>query len=208
MECAKCSKLACSDNDLEKAPEGCPSVDQAKVFKEARKEYEKPEIRKIHQTAAHIEVTGYMKWPRVVELINFSKKMDYKHLGIAFCVGLRHEARTLTKILEKEGFKVTSGICTQGCLVKKEIDIPDEDTFTGAEEVGCNPIGQAYYLNSQKTDLNIVVGLCIGHDINFIKYSKAPTTVLLVKDRVTTHNPAAVLYSRYYKSKLFEIEEP
>ncbi|MHA1354994.1 MAG: DUF1847 domain-containing protein, partial [Candidatus Heimdallarchaeota archaeon] len=66
---------------------------------------------------------------------------------------------------------------------------------------GCNPIGQAYYLNSQKTDMNIVVGLCIGHDINFIKYSEAPTTVLVVKDRVSTHNPAAILYSRYYKNK-------
>jgi uncharacterized metal-binding protein len=54
--------------------------------------------------------------------------------------------------------------------------------------------------------MNVVVGLCIGHDINFIKYSKAPTTVLVVKDRVTTHNPAAVLYSRYYKNKYFDID--
>ncbi|MHA1186778.1 MAG: DUF1847 domain-containing protein, partial [Candidatus Heimdallarchaeota archaeon] len=111
------------------------------------------------------------------------------------------EASVLTKILEKNDFKIFSGICTSGALQKKELDIPDSDTFSTAEEIGCNPIGQAYYLNSQKTDMNIVVGLCIGHDINFIKYSEAPTTVLVVKDRVSTHNPAAILYSRYYKNK-------
>ena len=206
MQCSKCPSVNCSNRDLENAPKGCPSVDFKDVFAEAKKEYEKPEIKKISQAAAHVEVTGYLKWPRVQELMVFAKKMGYKKLGIAFCIGLQHEAKILTKILEKNDFKVISGICTSGSLQKKELDIPDSDTFTTAEEVGCNPIGQAFYLDSQKTDLNIVVGLCIGHDINFIKYSKAPTTVLVVKDRVTTHNPAAVLYSRYYKNKYFELD--
>ena len=206
VQCAKCSNLACSKNELEKAPIGCPSVDHKDVFSEARKEYEKPDIRKIHQTAAHIEVTGYMKWPRLKELIEFSKKMGYKKLGMAFCIGLHEEAKIITKILEHNGFEVVSGICTQGALQKKDIDIPDEDTFDTGDEVGCNPIGQAFYLNSQKTELNFIVGLCIGHDINFIKYSKAPTTPLIVKDRVTTHNPVAAVYSRYYKNKFLDTD--
>jgi uncharacterized metal-binding protein len=35
----------------------------------------------------------------------------------------------------------------------------------------------------------------------FAKYSRAPVTTLVVKDRVTGHNPAAVLYGQnfYYK---------
>ncbi|NHK30634.1 MAG: DUF1847 domain-containing protein [Asgard group archaeon] len=206
MQCSKCTKLVCSSLEYDKAPEGCPTIDDKKVFQEARKEYEKPEIRKISQTAAHVEVTGYMKWPRVKELIIFAQKMGYKKLGIAFCIGLQAEAKVLTQILEKNDFEVVTGICTIGSLQKKELDIPDQDTFTSAEEVGCNPIGQAYFLNSRETDLNIVVGLCIGHDINFIKHSKAPTTVLIVKDRVTTHNPAAVIYSRYYKKKYFNLD--
>ncbi|NHJ84585.1 MAG: DUF1847 domain-containing protein [Asgard group archaeon] len=206
MQCTKCGNIACSKNDLEHAPKGCPSVDFADEFRKAKMEYEKSDIRKIHQAAAHVEVTGYMQWPRVKELMVFCEKMGYKKLGIAFCIGLKEEAKVLTQILEKDNFIVYSGMCTSGALQKKEIDIPDEDTFTTAEEVGCNPIGQAFYLNAQKTDINIVVGLCIGHDINFIKYSKAPTTVLIVKDRVTTHNPAAVLYSRYYKNKYFDLD--
>jgi uncharacterized metal-binding protein len=206
MQCSKCNKLTCVSREDNKAPKGCPTIDDKEVFQDARKEYEKPKIRKISQTAAHVEVTGYMKWPRVKELIIFAQKMGYKKLGIAFCIGLQDEAKVLTQILEKNDFEVVTGICTIGSLQKKELDIPNQDTFTSAEEVGCNPIGQAYFLNSKETDLNIVVGLCIGHDINFIKHSKAPTTVLIVKDRVTTHNPAAVIYSRYYKNKYFEID--
>lgn len=45
-------------------------------------------------------------------------------------------------------------------------------------------------LNDLQTDLNIIVGLCIGHDILFTKYSEAPVTTFIVKDRVTGHNPA------------------
>lgn len=205
MQCSKCPILACRDKELEKAPKGCPTVEFAEVYQEARKEYEKPAKRKMHQVAAHIETTGYMKWPRLKEIMEFSKKMDYQRIGIAFCIGLKEEAKVITQILEKNGFEVFTAICTQGSLQKKEIDIPDEDTFTGAEEVGCNPIGQAFYLNARETDLNLIVGLCVGHDINFQNHSKAPTTVLVVKDRVTTHNPAAVIYSRYYKKKYFHL---
>ena len=49
--------------------------------------------------------------------------------------------------------------------------------------------------------MNIIVGLCVGHDMLFAKYSDAPVTTLVGKDRVTGHNPAAVLYGQnfYYK---------
>ncbi|NHJ47493.1 MAG: DUF1847 domain-containing protein [Asgard group archaeon] len=201
MQCSKCNKLTCSSQEHEKAPKGCPTVDDKEIFQIARKELEDPEVLKTSQNAAHVEVTGYMKWPRVQEIVIFAKRMGYKRLGIAFCVGLQAEAEILTDILEFNDFEVYSGTCTIGSLQKKEMNIPNEDTFSSAEEVGCNPIGQAYFLNEKKTELNIVVGLCIGHDINFIRYSKAPTTVFIVKDRVTGHNPVAALYSRYYKRK-------
>ena len=37
----------------------------------------------------------------------------------------------------------------------------------------------------------------------FSKYSDAPVTTLIAKDRVLGHNPVAALYSGYYK-KLYE----
>jgi len=60
------------------------------------------------------------------------------------------------------------------------------------------------FLNKSKTDLNILLGLCVGHDSLFIKYSDAPITVLAVKDRVMGHNPLAAVYlsNGYYKKKL------
>jgi uncharacterized metal-binding protein len=66
-------------------------------------------------------------------------------------------------------------------------------------------IGQAVFLNENKTDLNIVLGLCVRHDSLFIKYSVAPITVFAVKDRVLCHNPLAAVYQAdaYYKDKLF-----
>jgi len=50
-------------------------------------------------------------------------------------------------------------------------------------------------------ELNVLIGLCVGHDSPFFGYSEAPVTVLMVKDRVTGHNPAAALYSSesYYR---------
>ena len=60
-------------------------------------------------------------------------------------------------------------------------------------------------LEKEDTDLNVVVGLCVGHDTLFFRYSAAPVTTLIVKDRVLGHNSAAALYtSSSYYDKLFE----
>ena len=65
-------------------------------------------------------------------------------------------------------------------------------------------MGQARLLNREKSDFNVVVGLCVGHDSLFFKYSEAPVTVLVAKDRVLAHNTVGALYNHgsYYKNKL------
>ena len=75
----------------------------------------------------------------------------------------------------------------------------------------CSPIAQAVLLNEEKTDFNIMVGLCVGHDSLFLKYSEAFTTVLVAKDRVLAHNPVAALYTTgSYFARLLkpEIDSP
>ncbi|MCP6429314.1 DUF1847 domain-containing protein [Klebsiella pneumoniae] len=64
-------------------------------------------------------------------------------------------------------------------------------------------------MNQANTDLNVVVGLCVGHDSLFIKHSDAPVTTLITKDRVLGHNTAAALYTSgfYYKRLLQEEKE-
>ena len=125
--------------------------------------------------------------------------MDYKKIGIAMCIGLIEEANTLLKILTKN-FAVTT-ICCKSCgFEKKKYELPN--VRPDRLEVTCNPIAQAQILNDEKTDLNIIVGLCVGHDILFTKYSKAPVITFIAKDRVLGHNTAASIYSSYYKRKL------
>ena len=134
---------------------------------------------------------------RVREIIDFCKEMNYHHIGLAFCVGLSKEAHIFQHILMKNGFEVESLICKLGSINREQIGIKDCQTPM------CNPIAQAEFLNQQHTDFNIVLGLCVGHDTLFFKYSLAPVTVLAVKDRVLAHNPLGAIYlaDSYYEDQ-------
>ena len=69
-------------------------------------------------------------------------------------------------------------------------------------EVMCNPAGQAELLNEAETDLNILCGLCVGHDAIFSMISTAPVTTLVAKDRLLAHNPLGAVYNLYTRRKL------
>jgi uncharacterized metal-binding protein len=172
------------------------------ALRDARAEYEDEQTRLLAQAAARTEAGGYCKETRVEEIMSFARRLGVSHLGIASCVGLIREARLLQEIFESHGFSVSSVCCKVGSIPKEEIGLADEDKIhPGQYEALCNPIGQARLLNAVGTGLNVVVGLCVGHDSLFFSHSKAPVTVLVAKDRVTGHNPAAVLYTSqsYYR---------
>ena len=137
-----------------------------------------------------------------MELIQFAGKMGYTKLGLAFCAGLSHEARIVTEILENQGLQVVSARCKMGGIPKEKIGIKPEQKIGGplSCEPMCNPIAQAEVLNSEKVDMAVMLGLCLGHDTLFFQYCRVPVTVLAVKDRVTGHNPLAAIYlsSSYY----------
>ncbi len=87
-------------------------------------------------------------------------------------------------------------MCQVGRVPKEQIGIRDEEEMNVGEfEAVCNSIAQAKILNREKTDLNILLGLCVGHDSLFFKYADAYTTVLAAKDQVLGHNPLAALYA-------------
>lgn len=193
-------------------PSFCPTIHDKALVERAVKEYEKPEIKKFAQMASIQEAECYTNRhikpyvlhpikPRVQEICEFSKKMGYKKLGVAFCGGLRSEAQALTEILRAQGFDVVSVVCKVGCTPKEALGLQEEEKINiGEFESMCSPIAQALVLNQAKTDFNIVVGLCVGHDSLFFKYSTAFATVLIAKDRVLAHNPVGALYTRgsYY----------
>lgn len=155
--------------------------------------------QKMLEVSTRIEGEHYMEWTRLEEIIGFAEQMGFKTIGIAHCVGLTNEAKLLRDILARK-FTVHTICCKFSGIDKKDYHLGQirDDRY----EAICNPIGQALILNDLKTDLNLIVGLCIGHDILFTNHSEAPVTTFLVKDRLTGHNPAAALYSNYYKKKL------
>jgi uncharacterized metal-binding protein len=163
------------------------------------------EEARISRAAAEVEGVYYGKLTRVEEIIAFANRIGAKRIGIATCIGLIAETRIFVKILDAHGLKSYSVLCKVGSVDKAEVGLPEElKILKGAHESICNPIFQAKLLNAQKTDLNVIVGLCVGHDSLFIKHSDALVTTLITKDRVLGHNPAAALYTAgfYYKRLL------
>jgi uncharacterized metal-binding protein len=216
--CASCklewAKKACMAREGV-APAGCPTLTQKKVLNESNREYEPSGMKEFARQAsvqegecyANRQQRPYVMQPtrtRIEEIVEFSRKMKYSRLGLAFCIGLAREAAAVEEIFRTKGFEVVSIVCKAGRTPKELIGIKDEEKiFQGTEESMCNPIFQAKLLNEQKTDFNILLGLCVGHDSLFFQYAKAPTTVLAVKDRVTGHNPLAPIYlSGSYYQKL------
>jgi uncharacterized metal-binding protein len=216
-ECAKCG----IKEKICRSPEGqgpafCPTLHHKETVGKANEEYAKPMVWQFAREASIQEAECYANRnvkpyvlhptkPRVQEVCEFAQKMGYKKLGVAFCAGLQREALSLTQILEAQGFEVASVVCKAGCTPKETIGVGDEDKVCiGEFESMCSPIGQAMILNEEKTDFNILVGLCVGHDSLFLKYSQAYCTVLVAKDRVLGHNPCAALYTTgsYYARML------
>lgn len=198
LNCAMCGIKACKNN-IENAPNGCPSLN--KDMKELVKEYGTEENIKIAQVSAILSCQKGKT--RIEETMEFANRCGYKKLGLAFCNALSNEAKIIDKVFKYNGFETASIMCKVGGISREEIGLDDNGVKL------CNPIAQAKFLNESKTDLNIIIGLCIGHDSLFIKYSEAPVTVLAVKDRVLAHNPLGAIYlsESSYKNKLFPPKE-
>ena len=196
-----------------KSPPACPTTTQEKIVAEAVRDYADPGVAEFARAAsvqegecyANRDERPYIMQPvktRLQELIEFSRRMGYKRLGLAFCGGLANEAAVLARILKAQGFEVISVTCKVGGVPKETIGIRDEEKiYIGKFEPMCNPISQARLLNEANTDFNIMLGLCIGHDALFLQNVTGLTTVFAVKDRVTGHNPMGALYTSasYYQ---------
>jgi len=213
VKCSKCNIFVCEHPEQTRDDSKlkfCPMDLEKDVLAKAMEEYQKPSLREITRASSLVESRGYMKWTRVEDTIEFARRMNFARLGVACCVGLTQEGEVLMDILESNGFDVTFVFCKTGGVPKEELGLKDsEKVRPGAFEPMCNPVAQALLMNKAKTQLNIIVGLCVGHHSTFIKYSKAPVTVLIAKDRVLCHNPVGALYTAkgYYKHKLYSLHK-
>ena len=200
--CAKCGAAACSMNMREKMPANCP-MRQSELIEESFVKYGSEDNHEFYVTASELEALGYGEWVRLREIMELCRGMNYTRVGMAFCKGLLAEAKIIDRIMQGNGFDLISVICKTGGIPKEKAGISRKLRPEGFEAM-CNPIAQAELLNSQDTQLNIVVGLCVGHDSMFYKYSNALVTTLIVKDRVLANNPAGAVYCAdgYMKGRL------
>ena len=206
-KCAQCpykgSDRFCRTEDGN-SPDFCPTRNMPELVEQSLKEYNNtPGIYEFAKQASIQEAAGYMNRDlgyelvrasktRIEEIMGFAEKMNYKRLGMAFCIGLRKEAKVVEKIFSSGGFDVISAICKVGRIPKEHIGVgKDQQIAPDTTEAMCNPVLQTMILNKEKTDFNVLLGLCVGHDSLFFKYTEAPCTVLAVKDRLLGHNPLA-----------------
>ncbi len=203
--CATCKILACNRGLLEKAPENCPMTHNSDLLESSLKEYQEKNIQNIACSSTRVEGEGYCTWTRIEEIIAFAQRANYKRIGLAYCIGLRKEAARFNEIMTRYNFEMISVVCKTGAVPKEALGLSDEDKIRpGRFEAMCNPVAQAGLLNKAGTDLNIILGLCVGHDSLFIRFAEAPVTVLAVKDRVLAHNPLGAIYAGHYFNRRFK----
>jgi uncharacterized metal-binding protein len=214
--CATCpfviTERLCRKEDG-RSPDSCPTKNQTGLIETSMNEYKKPDILEFAKQSSIQEGEGYGQKergydyvkpvkPRIMEIIELAQKLKFKRLGLVFCMGLRKEAKVVEKLLSSKEFEVVSVMCKVGRITKEHIGIlKHQQVDIHNIETMCNPILQAFILNEEKTEFNVLLGLCVGHDSLFFKYADAPCTVLAVKDRVFAHNPLAAIYTidSYYR---------
>jgi uncharacterized metal-binding protein len=169
-QCAKCSVNVCLVGDKEHGPEACPMHQD---FPAAEALYVDPEIRHVARVAAQVEAIGYRRWRRAEEVIEFARRLGFHRLGVVFCRDMTDLAQRYMDVLQKNGFETISAGNPQG---------------------ECEPVASARLCNDKGTELNILLGMCLGHDSLFVRNSRAWVTCLVAKDLFLVHNPVGALY--------------
>lgn len=215
-QCALCpyslSERLCR-NERGKAPKNCPTARQRDLVEESVRVVQSDAACEFARQASIQEAEGYADKekgygavrpikPRILEIIEFAKKMDYRRVALIFCVGLSKEASIVHKLYENHGLEVISIACKVGRVPKEVLGLAEDQKISpDSFESMCNPILQALLANHHESRFNILLGLCVGHDSLFFKYATAPCTVLAVKDRLLGHNPLAAVHQidSYYR---------
>jgi uncharacterized metal-binding protein len=188
LACARCEHKVCI--------EGHDCFGSAEKHREF---FGEPEVGRVHRAATAIEARHYGEKTRLGEIILFARELGCRIVGLAFCIGLSDEARIVDEILSQH-FDVLS-VCCKACGIDKA-GLGLEQIDQNRRESICNSAGQAELLNRAGAELNVLLGLCVGHDSIFQVESEAPVTTLVAKDRMLAHNPVGAIYCQYVRRHL------
>jgi len=184
VDCSQCKTVVCRTGHVDSPPENCPIREGFPAFEEL---YSTSEARDAAFHAARIEADGYCEWTRIRELAELATRTGAERLGIAYCADMGREAALAAEYLS-------------------------ERSLTAIQAPGsarCDPRGQADFFARQHTQLNVIAGMCVGHEAIFVRASEAPVVALVARDARLRHNPVAALYtSRSYSKKALYGERP
>ena len=200
--CSICATRECRKDYPKGIPDYCVASSFPDIIEQTKSQYSAPDAIDIYRAASRVAVDakGNLR-PRIVEAIEFARELKVKKVGLASCISLIRELAMVGELFTGAGFEVVSVACQVGRVKPEARGVPE---LKGLHSSTCNPIAQAEILNREGTELNYVLGLCLGHDILFTRHSRAPASTLIVKDRVTGNNPAAALYSSHHRRAIWK----
>lgn len=180
VECALCKSFMCRSGTREGTPENCPMGDDFPEFGDL---YGEEADLAFLGTSALIESGGYCQWTRLNEIREFSLRMGFKTLGLAHCPDMAGLAKKLATAFQEVGVDP---------VLPPPTDLDD-------------PAAQAVHFSEMGTELNVLGGMCVGHEALFLRSSSIPTVSLIARDSRLFHNPAAGIYTSrsYLKDDLF-----
>ncbi|OGX17884.1 MAG: hypothetical protein A3K83_07820 [Omnitrophica WOR_2 bacterium RBG_13_44_8b] len=166
--CLTCGTQNCFNRKLGPKKKNCLELDYKKEIQLNGKEKEL--IRKANQ-ATHaafqkkIHDNFATNW-----LVGFIRNYFGNNItiGIACCLGALEKIRDIIKIFETAGIKTNLVTCKLGGLTTDAVNKEGKPY----RHPGCNPIAQAKILNKLNVPVVVLVSLCIGYDMIFIKHCK------------------------------------
>ena len=133
--CVDCGTQNCKFKDRT-YPEFCLTTGlDTEDLEWALERYDEGQNHDVMVASAEVEFEGYCRLTRVEEIMTFARKMGYKKIGIANCIGLINEARIFARILRANGFEAYSVICKVAGVPKSSVGIPQECETIGGSAV-------------------------------------------------------------------------
>ena len=198
-----CRKMGCWREDDKGIPSYCQANHYLKEIEKTNKAYAATEVVDIYTAACVVGKKNDGYRARIEEALDFAKEMKFSRVGFAACVAFGKELEVIRRLFEQAGIEVFSAGCQIGRSSATDRGLPHLEAYP--DNSTCNPIAQAEILNNVETQLNFIIGLCMGHDILFTRFSKAPVSTLIVKDRLLGNNPAAAVYGWHARRSLFKL---
>jgi len=177
-QCGVCVRQKCVGGQKMEAS-FCPMHIHPEIYEKAAAIYQEDEkTAALSKYAAIVENLGYIKWPRLRDIIELSRQMGFQCIALVSCVDMKTEVEKAVSILGEFGFASAAVYC-ESC---RQDDAPD--AFSAFARAA----------NAAPPDFFVISGLCVAAEANLDLDRNIPKTTFIARDTQTGDNPAVTLY--------------